>query len=83
MQVSLDKGLYTQTENIDYYCEALKSKPLGRVIEEAKAQGRFLKPVGNKKTKTYVFLKSGTILCSSLTTETISKRMTSVSSCKT
>lgn len=83
MQVSLDKGLYTQTENVDYYCEAFKSKPLQRVIDEAKVKGRFLKTCGNKKAKTYIFLKSGMVLCSSLATETIAKRLTSVSSCNT
>lgn len=75
MQLNVCKGVYVSLNNIDFICAATESRPLKRVIEGRERDETLYKFCNGRAVKSYIFLKSGRVLCSDVTPDTLKKRI--------
>lgn len=75
MQLNVCKGVFVNTDNVDFICAATGSRPLVRMIEGYKKEDELFNLCGGKAIKSYVFLKSGRVLCSDVNPDTLRARM--------
>jgi len=71
--IQIGNGVYVPMDSIDYYCVP-GSAPLKRKVELAREQNNMTDLTYGKKTRSYIFLKTGVVIKSTVLPETITAR---------